>query len=732
MSDKQILLYFGKNLNKIAQKILLDIPYKKLQFIKEKYFFIISNVIKEFSTTKFVFEKENVLESIKEFVSKSIDTQINNLYEINIFYNFKFFNSEISSLKCKEKYYSIYLCNFVKIILSYYFDKNIEKNIKEYNKCFNDYKTGKITKKSKLYSKLINELDDYNLNNFKIDILSPKIKFEIYFYLSVFELYLNGLVGIIDVKDELINIFKGTRKSKSLLDIINELIKDDKIFQIPKYWLNSYNSLEKQQKNNIISFLFFYFDFKENDLKCFFDDFSDKDLKKIKEMKGYIKHLENEQLLKELEIPKEDKKTKKKENNLNKEKNEIEIKEENGNTNEETNNIEEINNNDNIEDTHNIDIRIEENNNNLINEENTLFAEKEEINNLNNNNLLPGLFDEILKLNKTITIFKGKIENVENDNKKLKEENVETKKEIKLLKSKVLEQNIKIKDQNIKIKDQSIKIKEEVAKNKIQDVNIKYLNNQINLLKESNKKLKNNDKVHDKKINKLEKLLLSSNLNINFLGNCDYFKTTLALILYTEGLNIYNNKEKNEIKSFFIITKELVDYYQNINKENNNENKNKIKIVEFLLFLIRCREQDMHKVTKSSLKLKSNTNALKLYNDNNFYNMLDSLIIFIQPSELNALFRKRQNELKSGFIKDDYRQLIINVLESKNEGYEFKYIFKKPFNIKNKNYEPVFSISPNILYDYFEKMKFEIKYKECYEKTDWKSNQNGIFELDWK
>ena len=530
MSDKQILLYIGKNLNKIAQTILLDIPHSKLKFIKQKYFFIILSVIKELSATKFVFEKENVLESINEYVSKNIDIQINNLYEINIFYKFKFFNSQISSIKSKDKYYSIYLCNFVKIILSYYFDKNIEKNIKEYNKCFNDYKTGKITKKSKLYSKLINELDDYNLNNFKIDILSPKIKFEIYFYLSVFELYLNGLVSIIDVKDELINIFNGTRKSKSLLDIINELIKDDEIFEIPKYWLNSYNSLEMQQKNNIISFLFFYFDFKENDLKCFFDDFSDKDLKKIKEMKGYIKHLENEQLLKELEIPKEDKKTKKKENNLNKEKNEIisEIKEENGNTNEETNNIEEINNNDNIEDTHNIDIRIEENNNDLINEENTLFAEKEEINNLNNNNLLPGLFDEILKLNKKITIFKGKIENVENDNKKLKDDNnilkenikkfndkiiekdeeiiklkEETKKEIKLLNSKILEQNIKIKDQNIKIKDQSIIIKEEVAKNKIQDVNIKILNNQINLLKESNQKLKGNDKVQAKKINNL-------------------------------------------------------------------------------------------------------------------------------------------------------------------------------------------------------------------------------------
>ena len=488
MPDKQILLYIGKNLNKIAQTILLDIPHSKLKFIKQKYFFIILSVIKELSTTKFVFEKENVLESINEYVSKNIDIQINNLYEINIFYKFKFFNSEISSIKSKDKYFK-YLCNFVNIILSYYFDENIVNNIKEYIKCFNDYKTGKITKQSKLYSKLINELDDYNLNNFKIDILSPKIKFEIYFYLSVFELYLNGLVSIIDVKDELINIFKGTRKSKSLLDIINELIKDDEIFQIPKYWLNSYNSLEKQQKNNIISFLFFYFDFKENDLKCFFDDFSDKDLKKIKELKAYIKHLENEQLLKELEIPKEDKKTKKKENNLNKEKNEIEIKEENGNTNEETNNIEAINNNDNIEDTHNIDIRIEENNNNLINEENTLFAEKEEINNLNNNNLLPGLFDEILKLNKTITIFKGKIENVENDNKKLKDDNnilkenikkfndkiiekdeeiiklkEETKKEIKLLNSKILEQNIKIKDQNIKINNKILKLKKKLLK----------------------------------------------------------------------------------------------------------------------------------------------------------------------------------------------------------------------------------------------------------------------------
>lgn len=156
--------------------------------------------------------------------------------------------------------------------------------------------------------------------------------------------------------------------------------------------------------------------------------------------------------------------------------------------------------------------------------------------------------------------------------------------------------------------------------------------------------------------------------------------------------------------------------------------------MEFLLFCIRCCEQVMHKLTVSNLNLEPNTNVLKLYSDNNFSNMLDSLVIFLQPSKLDSLFKERQNKLKTEFLKDDYRQVVMNVLkkEAKIKGYEFKYLFKKPFDINNKNYEPIFSIDPQSLYDYFESMKFEIKYKKCYEETDWKLFQKGVFELNWK
>ena len=71
----------------------------------------------------------------------------------------------------------------------------------------------------------------------------------------------------------------------------------------------------------------------------------------------------------------------------------------------------------------------------------------------------------------------------------------------------------------------------------------------------------------------------------------------------------------------------------------------------------------MHKLTVSNLNLEPNTNVLKLYSDNNFSNMLDSLVIFLQPSKLDSLFKERQNKLKTEFLKDDYRQVIMNVLK---------------------------------------------------------------------
>ena len=181
------------------------------------------------------------MESIKECESKIIDKQFYNLYEMNIFNNLKFLNSEILKLKIRDKYYSKYLCNFMNIIFSYYFDEKFEKNIEEYNNQFNSYKEGKIKKKAKLYSNLIKELEDYNLNNFRIDKLTAKIKFEIYFYLSVFGLYLKGLQNNINMKEKIYDIFIGKNTENKFLDIIDELIKDDKIFEEPKFWLNSYN-----------------------------------------------------------------------------------------------------------------------------------------------------------------------------------------------------------------------------------------------------------------------------------------------------------------------------------------------------------------------------------------------------------------------------------------------------------------------------------------------------------
>jgi len=90
--------------------------------------------------------------------------------------------------------------------------------------------------------------------------------------------------------------------------------------------------------------------------------------------------------------------------------------------------------------------------------------------------------------------------------------------------------------------------------------------------------------ISAQKITNLEKLIFSSNLNINFIGNRDFYKTTLAIILYNEKLNIYNNKKK--VKSAYEIDKELTKFYEEkMNKQNEYEIKEKMQVSEFCFFL---------------------------------------------------------------------------------------------------------------------------------------------------
>ena len=138
------------------------------------------------------------------------------------------------------------------------------------------------------------------------------------------------------------------------------------------------------------------------------------------------------------------------------------------------------------------------------------------------------------------------------------------------------------------------------------------------------------------------------------LGNSDFYKTTLAIMLYVEKLNIYIDKNKEEVKAPSIIVRDLIEYYKTkLTNQNKIEINNIIKVIEFLLLCIKCCEQLLHKITISNLPFKDNIKVLKLYSDNDFVNMIDSISIFIQPQKLDELYKNKVNKLSTEYIKDE-------------------------------------------------------------------------------
>jgi len=239
--------------------------------------------------------------------------------------------------------------------------------------------------------------------------------------------------------------------------------------------------------------------------------------------------------------------------------------------------------------------------------------------------------------------------------------------------------------------------------------------------------------ISAQKITNLEKLIFSSNLNINFIGNIDFYKTTLAIIFYNEKLNIYNNK--NEVKSAYEIFKELTKHYEEkMNKQNKYEIKTKMQVSEFLLLCIKCSEQIMYKLTISNLDFKENITVLKLFSDNDFSNM----IVFLQPKKLEELFKEKNKKIKNDYTKDEYSKVIKSVLQKdlqNNTETIYKHLFTKPYNyvdISSNYFRPIFSLTPDTLKIYFEKMKFDSYYYNCYINTNWKLMKHGVFDLDWK
>ena len=123
-----------------------------------------------------------------------------------------------------------------------------------------------------------------------------------------------------------------------------------------------------------------------------------------------------------------------------------------------------------------------------------------------------------------------------------------------------MEKNSKIqklmKDNHIiKNKESSQNIKLRELQEKVKKLTDNY-KGQLNISSQLKEKINNLEQfrmISNQKITNLEKLIFSSNLNINFIGNRDFYKTTLAIILYNEKLNIYNNKK--EVKSAYEIVK---------------------------------------------------------------------------------------------------------------------------------------------------------------------------------
>ena len=65
----------------------------------------------------------------------------------------------------------------------------------------------------------------------------------------------------------------------------------------------------------------------------------------------------------------------------------------------------------------------------------------------------------------------------------------------------------------------------------------------------------------------------------------------------------------------------------------------------------------MHKLTISYLDFKDNINDLKIFNDNDFLNMIDLMIVFLQSSKIRLTFQK-YSKIKNDYKKDEYNKVI--------------------------------------------------------------------------
>ena len=749
MSNENQMLFFCQTVNKMVVEQLLDFPIKELSnvnSISSSYYKTLIKSYTYFCPGLFIsLSKKRASEIIEENKARmELTNSFKKLYEI---YSFSFLldlNEEIFKFYMANKNirYTKYLGPFIKMIINYYYDERISALLRDGLAIRSKYNNEKIRiKKMQVEKKLFELFNVYDTMNFGVEKLAKKSKFEIYFFLSMFNLYLTGIKELkVNIEDEIWKIFKGIGSNDNTPKIIKKLREDKNIFEVPLQWINFYDLLEKDNNLNKIVFLFLYFNFKKSDLNYFLMDLNEKTKEEIAKIKTEFKSKENEIFLKEIENTSKDKKGKRKrkskekgikiqeseQNNLKKA-NVLNEKEITNNTEEELNiNILNANNNNNTNNNNTNNINISDNNNNLIIKIND-----------NQEAFMIGLYDEISNLNKTIIDLKKKVTNLENKDITLTKDNNELKNMVKDLENKHIsltkdnnELKNMVKDQKLKLKDHQDKIKELTENNKCQ----------LNILTQFRQKINNleNYKFSSaQKISNLEKLIFTSNLNTNFIGNRDYYKTTLAIILYNEELSIYNDKK--EVKSPYEIVKELVKHYEEkMNKQNEYEIKKKMQVSEFLLLCIKCCEQIMHKLTISNLDFKENINILKLYSDNDFSNMIDSMIVFLQPQKLEELFKEKNRKIKNDYIKDEYNKVIKNVLQKdlqNNAETIYKHLFIKSYNyaeVFTHDFMPKFSLTPDILKIYFGKMNLDTYYYNCYINTDWKLMKNGIFDLDWK
>ena len=55
----------------------------------------------------------------------------------------------------------------------------------------------------------------------------------------------------------------------------------------------------------------------------------------------------------------------------------------------------------------------------------------------------------------------------------------------------------------------------------------------------------------------------------------------------------------------------------------------------------------MNKLKISNLDFKENITVLKLFSDNDFSNMINSMIVFLQPKKLEELFKEKNRKIKN-------------------------------------------------------------------------------------